>query len=501
MNLILDRSIHTPLYRQIATGIRQQILAGVLPGGYRLPPERDLARTLGVNRSTVLNAYDELKADGLLEARVGRGTIVQPAMAPVPPGEILPPRWDLLARDTPQASRDPLLRDLLALTERQDIISLSVGVPAPELLPCSTLRQLQDGILTRHGAEALSHSPTEGASVFRESLSGLMASRGVRCPASEILVTSGSQQAVYLLARIYLEPGDTIIVEEPAYFVALGIFRATGARVSGIPADRDGMRTDLLEALLERYRPKLIYTLPTFQNPSGSVLSLSRRQKLLELAWRFRIPVLEDDLYCDLRYEGDPLPSLKAMDPYGFVIYISSFSKVLFPGFRLGWTAAPRPVLRQMALAKQNIDLHSNTFGQWVLHRFLEEGHYRHHLELSRPCYARRRDVMLESLEQEALPGVSWNHPAGGFYLWLKLPENLSQSQLLAAAGREGVAFLPGAPFFASDPPANCIRLNFSLPGPEQVREGIRRLARAIRSLLPDPSRRAVPGQGTPPLV
>jgi DNA-binding transcriptional MocR family regulator len=206
------------------------------------------------------------------------------------------------------------------------------------------------------------------------------------------------------------------------------------------------MRTDALETLLERQRPKLIYTLPTFQNPSGAVMSLERRRRLLELAHRFQVPVLEDDPYCDLRYEGEPLPSLKALDEHGYVIYFSSFSKVLFPGLRIGWLAAPRPAARQLALAKQTVDLHSSTVGQFLLDRFVRDGHYARHVKRVRAEYTHRRDLMDEALRTEAPAGVSWTKPEGGFYFWLRFPDGIRQSQLLARAAELNVSFLPGKP-------------------------------------------------------
>ncbi|MFN7986298.1 MAG: PLP-dependent aminotransferase family protein [Thermoanaerobaculia bacterium] len=502
MDIRIDRESAVPVYLQIRGGIRDLILCGRLPDGFRLPPERQLATALGVNRTTVLSAYRELKADGLVEAHVGRGTEVvaqRAARSAVEPAGPLP--WRQLAREGSVREPDPLVRDVLALTERHDVISLQAGLPAAELLPLDDLRRVQEEILDRKGPEALLHSPTEGVTAFREALCRHMVPRGIRSSPEEILVTSGSQQGLDLVARTLLSPGDVVVVEEPSYFGALEVFRSARVRLLGVPVDAEGMRTDLLEGLLSRQRPRLIYTLPTFQNPSGCVLGAARRQRLLELAWLHQVPVLEDDSYSDLRYEGDPIPSLKALDPYGHVIHLSSFSKVLFPGLRLGWIAGPRPLVRQLALAKQTVDLHSGTLGQWIVEGFLTSGRFAKHLSKTRAAYRRRRDVLLEALAAEKVPGLSWNRPEGGFYAWCHLPEDVRPAALLAHAASERVAYLPGAASFAEEPPANTIRLNFTFAPEEQLREGARRLGRALRAAQAEPRRGQHAVVGTPPIV
>jgi len=294
---------------------------------------------------------------------------------------------------------------------------------------------------------------------------------------------------------------DLVVVEQPTYFGALQVLRAAQARVVGVPIDREGMCTDFLAALLERQRPKLIYTLPTFQNPSGTVMSLARRRHLLELARRHQVPVLEDDVYFELRYEGDALPPLKALDTTGHVLYLSSFSKVLFPGLRLGFIAAPPAALRQLALAKQAIDLHSSTTGQFLLDRFIREGHYARHVKKVRAGYRERRDIMERSLTRAALPGVTWDHPQGGFYFWCRLPAGVRPAALLARAAEAGVSYLPGRACFADEPPAEFIRLNFSYPDEEQIREGVARLTAAIRRETGHPHPTGIQAASTRPIV
>lgn len=501
MEIRIDKNSPIPIYLQISGGIKDLILGGKLPEGFRLPPERTLARALGVNRTTILNAYRELKADSLVDAHVGRGTTVLPRrFTEKASTEIAPPPWGQLVREGGAQAQDPLLRNLLELTERPDTISLAVGLPAPELLPLDALSKVESALYAEIGPTVLLHSPTEGVTSFRQALAEFSATRGIQCSPAEILVTSGSQQVLDLAARVFIEPGDAVIVEEPSYIGALLTFRRAQARLIGVPTDQDGMRVDILEEVLARRRPKFIYTLPTYQNPSGAVMTLERRRRLLELAYRHQAPILEDDPYSELHYEGEAPPSLAALDQHGYVMHLSSFSKVLFPGLRVGYLIAPRPVIRQLALAKQSVDLHSNTPGQFILERFLRDGHLARHLRAVRAEYAERRDTMEAALRREAPAGVSWNRPSGGFYFWLRLPDSIPSARLLALASERRVAFLPGAACFPSEPVEHRLRLNFTFAPVDQINEGVARLMDAVRAAAQEPHDRARE-VATPPIV
>ncbi len=488
MDITIDRESSLPIYRQIVDRIREMILSGDLAEGFRLPPERQLATSLKVNRSTVLAAYRELKGLGLVGAHVGRGTVVM-APAPQVARQALP--WRNLFRESATRTRDPVLRDLLEQIGRQDAISLSIGLPAPELLPMAALQEIFEELFAEIGPPLVQHCPSEGVTQFRESLSEWCTSCGISCQPGEVLVLSGSQQGIDIAARVFLDPGDTVVVEEPTYVGVLPVLRAAQARIVGVPVDTQGMRTDLLATVLERHRPKLIYTMPTFQNPSGAQLSRQRRQHLLELAYRHQIPIIEDDPYSLLRYDGEPIPSLKALDERGHVIYLSTFSKVLFPGLRTGLLVAPRPVVHQFALAKQTIDLHASSVAQYLLDRFLRQERLGPHLKTVCAAYARRRNVMGEALAEFAPPGLEWHQPAGGFYFWCRLPAGINTSRLLAQAGEAGVLFLPGRFCFASDDGADFIRLNFSYPNSRQIRDGVARLMEVVRQTAAQ-----VPGPG-----
>ena len=501
MDIAVDRDSSTPIYLQILNRIRSMILAGELPPGFRLPPERRLADILAVNRSTVLAAYRELKAEGLVDAHVGRGTVVLAQRYGTPPAA---PRGELAWRQLfrlDAVTQDPLVRDLLDLSERPGLISFAAGLPAPELVPMATLQRLLGEALAEVGPDIMLHSPTEGLTALREAIAELVRSRGIECAAGDVLVLSGSQQGIDLVARVLLEPGDVVVVEQPSFFGALQVFRAAQARLVGVPIDEDGMRPDALEAVLQRYRPKLIYTLPSFQNPSSALLSAARRQRVLELSYQYQVPILEDDPYSELAYEGSPPLPLRALDRGGQVLYLSTFSKLLLPGLRLGWIVAPPPMLRQLILAKQIVDLHSNTPGQWLLARFLGEGHFPLHVARVRKAYGARRDVVDRALREAAVPGLEWRRPAGGFYFWCRLPEGASPGRLLARAAEAGVSFLPGRACFVDDPDAAHVRLNFTYPPADRIAEGVSRFAAALRDVVDEPRTAVRAVAGTRPIV
>lgn len=285
---------------------------------------------------------------------------------------------------------------------------------------------------------------------------------------------SGSQQGLDFAARIFIRPGDTVIVEEPTFFGAIQIFQAAGARIIGVPIDKEGMRTDILETLLVRHKPKFIYTLPTYQNQSGVSLSLRRRYELLNLAYQYQLPILEDDPYNELCYEGSPFPPLKALDRHDYVIYLSTFSKVLFLGLRVGWVNAPQQVLAKFAYLKQMTDLHANTPGQMLLDAFIRKAYYEKHTMLLRKEYTERRNVMLKALEKYKIPGTSWNKPEGGYYIWCRLPDNTIRHKLVANAAKRGVVFLPGEAFYPDGTQGDThIRLNYTFCEPGRACTGI----------------------------
>jgi DNA-binding transcriptional MocR family regulator len=498
MNIQLDRTSTTPIYLQISNNIRDMILAGTLAAGTRLPPERKLAEQLQVNRSTVLNAYRELKANNLADSHIGQGTSViegkldgafkQEGMAdentPIPS---MP--WEQIFSESSLRSQDTTVRDLLRLSGNSGMILFAAGVTVPGIDSLDALQRIQTEVLRQYGHTAVQHIPSEGFYPLRESICTLMHERGICANAEDTVVLSGSQQGLDLAARIFLDPGDVVLVEEPSFFSAFHIFRAAGARVIGVPTDRDGMRTDILAGLLERYKPKLIYTIPDFQNPAGFVMSLERRKNLLSLAYKHQTVILEDDPYGRLRYEGNSLPPLKALDKFGHVVYLSTFSKLLFPGFRVGWLTAPQAVIHRFVLLKQMADLHTSSLPQLIFDRFIREGLLEKHLVIANGENCRRRDTMLEALHSAEIEGLNWNTPEGGLYLWCRIPGNILQARLLTRSVENGVSFVPGNTFFPGTPSGNYIRLNFTYPAPEQIVEGVKRLSGAWEDVLKEQKR------------
>jgi DNA-binding transcriptional MocR family regulator len=496
MMLRLDRDSRTPLYLQIRNQLREMILDGTLSEGSRLPPERKMAAALGVNRNTVVNAYRELAADGLVEAHVGRGTTVcRPSMGEAPgPGAapFHPLVWSEYFVPRPEGGRSLLLRDLTALLTRPDTISFAAGIPAPELYPLDDFRQAMAHVLDTAGQALLQPCPVEGYYPLRQVIAQRMAGRGATLQAENILIVTGSQQGLDLIARAFLKAGDEVVVEAPSYLGALQIFSAAGARLLGVPVDEEGMHLDVLENILIRYRPKLIYTLPTFQNPSGCSMAPRRRLRLLELARRHRVPIVEDDPYGELYYTDQAPSPLLALDQDGYVIYLSTFSKILFPGLRLGWVAAPRPVIERLSQIKQLADLHCSTLIQGAVHEFCQRGALDKHLDHVRDLYRQRRDAMLAALRhardttltEHGPAGLEWDEPQGGFNLWCRLPPGLKARQLMAEAARRNVALVPGEVFYPDGGGQEEMRLNFSCPPVALIEEGVQRLGAALTALM-----------------
>ncbi|HEX2914835.1 MAG TPA: PLP-dependent aminotransferase family protein [Chloroflexia bacterium] len=495
----LDRKSRIPLYQQISEQLRQQITQGLLSDGSFLPPERTLARMLGINRSTVVNAYGELAALGLVEPHVGRGTRVRRSVEQSEKEVIqrtLP--WPELLLPYSESVSSKVLREIVALCSRQEIISLAAGIPNPDYYPHGDFAALFQEILAEHGGHALEHCPPEGHYQLREALARrFSASLPVSAPqlkVDDILVLSGSQQGIYLIAGALLGPADLVITENPTFLGALSVFKAFGARIAGIPVDEEGMRIDVLAQVLERRRPRLIYTVPTFQNPSGVVLSLARRRQLLALARAYKVPILEDDPYKDMYYDSatKPPPSLKALDLAeggNQVIYLNSFAKNLFPGMRLGWMAAPPAVIERSIAARQLIDLHTTSLYQWALARYLERGMLDKHLEMVRGKYRDQRDAMAKALDHYCGDTLERNQPQGGFYFWCAIKSGENSFSLLERAARHNIAFVPGSGL-AVPGATDCdnrIRLNFAVAKPEVLEEGIRRLGAVLKIKNPRP--------------
>jgi len=385
------------------------------------------------------------------------------------------------------------IRELLKVTELPGAISLAGGLPAAEIFPVEKIAAVTQRILEEHGQQALQYGMTEGYTPLRELLAQRLEQDGLNVSADNILITSGSQQGLDLLGKIMIDAGDYLLVESPTYLGALQACNAYEPEYVAVRSDEEGIVTDELEPALQK-NPKFIYALPNFQNPTGVTFTLERRRKLVEVASRYEVPIIEDDPYSQLRFEGEALPSLLTLEnerqqergtPYqGNVIQLNTFSKVLTPGLRLGWVVAPTHVIRKLVLAKQGTDLHTATFNQMIAYELAHEGFLEEHLPLIRQTYRERRDAMLAALEEFFPDNVHWTRPQGGMFLWLTLPEGIDTAQLLGEALEYRIAFVPGASFHPCGGGANTIRLSFSNATPELIEEAIRRLGRLLHTRM-----------------
>jgi len=403
--------------------------------------------------------------------------------------------WHERLAQRTQRMRSSAIRELLKLTEKPDILSFGGGLPAPEVFPAAEVATATRLVLERSASTALQYSPTEGYEPLRELLVRHMERYGIKVQVPNIMITSGSQQALDLIGKLLVNPGDRILVEEPTYLGAIQAWTAYQAEFLPVPIDDDGMRMDLLEDGL-RAGPKFAYVLPNFQNPGGTTLSLERRQRLVELANRHGTPIVEDDPYGQLRYEGEHLPPLLKLDAEhhncangeaewsGDVIYLSTLSKTLAPGLRVAWIVAPASVIQRMVQAKQGVDLHTSTFCQMVAYEVAKGGFLDRHVKTIRKVYGERRNVMLAAMARYFPTEVRWTRPQGGLFLWVTLPPGMDSAELLKDALQEKVAFVPGASFYPAGGGERTLRLNFSYCTPEKIEEGMRRLGAVIKRRL-----------------
>ena len=378
------------------------------------------------------------------------------------------------------------IREILKLTQRPEVISFAGGLPAPETFPAGDLAEVTAEILAEDGPRALQYSPTEGFMPLRETIAGRMNSRlGTSVAATDVLVTSGSQQGLDFTGKILLDPGDVVLCESPTYLGAINAFKAYEPRFVEVETDDEGMVPEDLEQKLEHEtKARFIYVIPDFQNPSGRTWSLDRREALLALARRFEIPVIEDSPYSEIRFDGQPVPPLKSLEGSEWVVFLGTFSKVFCPGLRLGWLAAEPELFQKYVFAKQASDLHTSTLGQMQLAGWLRRFDLDEKIRSTIDLYRARRDVMLRAMEREFPDGIEWTRPEGGMFLWVTLPEGLDARVLLERCLEHDVAFVPGSSFFPEGGHENTLRMNYSISTPERIEEGVRRMAKALRAAI-----------------
>jgi len=393
-----------------------------------------------------------------------------------------------------QRMKGSAIRELLNITSDPEIISFGGGLPAPDIFPIEQIRKACNSMLDNEKLAriALQYGSTEGYKPLREMIASLTRRYGINIQPNNILITTGSQQALDLIGKVFINSGDHILVESPTYLGALQAWNAYGAQYVTVPSDENGLNTDYLEEAL-RTGPKFMYVLPNFQNPTGVTIPLERREKIVELATRYGVPIIEDDPYGQLRFEGEHIAPIEVLDSRarrdnghytGNVIYLSTFSKILTPGFRLAWVIAPEEVITKLVQAKQGTDLHTPTFNQVLAYEIAKDGFIDQHVKTICNVYRVRRDVMLDALEEHMPAGVKWTHPKGGLFLWTTMPEGFDSAEIFKLAVKEKVAFVPGEPFHPNGGGKNTMRLNFSCEKPDTINEGIARLGVVLKKLI-----------------
>ncbi len=381
------------------------------------------------------------------------------------------------------------IRELLELSQRPEVISFAGGLPSPHAFPVKEIKEILDNVLSNDYATALQYGPTPGLKIFRKTLVDYVKNFDIDANIDNIFVTVGSQQALDIVGRVFMDAGDVVFVSLPTYLGAINAFHAYGVEMVGIPLDDNGMRVDILEEKIKEMKGKgkklkIIYTVPTFQNPAGVELSEERRKHLLEIASKYDLLILEDEPYSMLRFEGKSLPAMKSMDEEGRVIYLATFSKIMSPGFRLAYVVAEEEIARKMVVAKQSMDLCAPTFTQMIAKYYIENGYIEKRVKKIIEMYRKKRDIMLDALERYFPDGCRWTKPRGGMFLWVELPKHINTVEMVQDAIKEKVAYVHGRAFHVDGGGTNAMRLNFTNPDDDVIEEGIKRLAKVIKERM-----------------
>jgi len=392
--------------------------------------------------------------------------------------QIQPDKWKIA--DHVINLETSIIREILKISSQPGVISFAGGLPAPELFPLEKLKELSAQVIDKYGFKCCQYSLSMGILELREWVAQRTTDKGMPTDPDNVLVTCGAQQGIELLARVFIEPGDYIITENPTYLGALQAFNYYRAKYATVEMDNDGMIIDQVEDKIKKYKPKLIYTVSNFQNPTGITMSEERRIELVKLATKYNLPVIDDNPYGDIRFAGKPVPELKS---YGGdqVITLMTFSKIIAPGFRIAWMNAHKSITKQFEKVKQCTDLHTNAFSQYLMYEFVSQGFLEPHIEKIKANYRAKRELMLKVMEETFPEGVTWTKPEGGLFLWLEFPKNFSAKELLPKAIEKKVAYVYGQPFYPGGEGENTMRLNFSNATLEGIDVGIRRLAELIK--------------------
>src|SRR5215471_4791514 len=491
----LQPESHVPLYIQLRDQLRALVHAGDLRPGDRIPASRELATILGVHRTTVANAYAELEAEGLIQGHVGRGTFIQgdgnghtlrftpppPSLASNVDGGL---RWELLFAD----ERGEEILSRLTASAPEDSLSFVMARPAADYFPIEELQVCVNAVLRREATDVLNLGPSDGYAPLKEALLDLLRQEGLTAKDENLLVTDGCQQSLDLISKAFVRPGDSVILENPAYPGAVAIFNGARARCLGVPVQTHaepggslGIDLEALEAALAANRVKLMVLTPDFQNPTGASISLSARRKILEIAARYQVAIVEDHIYGRLHHRDERIPSLKQLDRSNVVIHIDSFAKVAFPGLRVGWIVGPAQAIERLRIVKQTTDLHTDQLAQATLAEFLRRGLFSKHLAKMRKVYSSRLAVLDEALRKHMPEGTRWTRPEGGMCMWLELPPGFDASELLIHVKERGVLFAPGRYFYVQNPQPNTLRLGFASLDEKEIARGVATLADMLK--------------------
>lgn len=490
--LQLQPQSHIPLYVQIRDQLKALVHNGALRPGDRIPASRELAIHLGVHRTTVANAYAELESEGLIRGHVGRGTFIQDngelKLTPAPPvlGNGGGVRWETLFADE---RGDESLSRLCQANNSNIKISFAIARPSSELFPLDEVRACSMAVLKRDGEKILQLGASDGYPPFKEALEEMLRGEGILGKDDSVLVTAGGQQSIDLVCKAFLRPGDAVAMENPAYPGAIASFTGARVRLLGIAVNSTapagghaGLDLDVLESVLLQNRVKLILVTPDFHNPTGTTLPVAARRRLLEIASRHQVPIIEDHIYARLRGGNGRIPSLKALDRHGIVIQVDSISKVAFPGLRVGWCVGPANVMERLRLVKQVTDLHTDQLAQATMAEFIRRGYLAKHLNKMRAACARRLSALEDALAKYMPGEAEWTRPGGGMCLWVTLPPGLDASELLIHVRERGVLFSPGRFFYFQHPAPNTLRLCFSALDERQIASGVISLAETLKA-------------------
>ena len=490
----LQPESHIPLYVQLRDQLRALVHSGELRSGDRIPASRELAGQLGVHRTTVANAYAELESEGLISGHVGRGTYICGA----PVKQFSPPprangngggvmRWEAVFAD--DRGEESLSRMMPKVPP--GAIAFTVARPDSEHFPLEEFRRCANDVLRREGSRILQLGSSEGYEPLKRELVEQFRSEGLNVRPEQILITDGCQQAIDMVCKAFLRPGDAVALENPGYPGAIALL--SGARVRALPVSVEtddsrsghvGLDVNNLEAVLLQNRVKFLLVTPDFHNPTGTVLPVAERRRLLEIAMHYQVPVIEDAIYARLRVRGTAVPSLKMLDTTGSVIQLDSFSKTAFPGLRVGWCVGAESAIERLRLMKQSTDLHTDQLSQATMAEFMRRGHFARHLVKMRKLYRSRLAAMEEALEKHMPDGTSWTHPEGGMSLWVTLPAGFDAGELLIHASERGILFLPGRHFYSQQPRPNTLRLGFAAVDEKRIAQGVEKLAALLTAEL-----------------